>query len=143
MTKKRGYFPSNLVVECIQKEESDFRFKVFVSFTYVPPSDSFFDQITVPPDFKTDFASVPWTFRLFIPKSGRYNEAAVIHDYLCFLWKKNNYSNGYRQEADKIFYEMMEVLGVKKYKRKFMWFGVGAYTKALKWKLIRLKKGEY
>jgi hypothetical protein len=139
---KSGYFPSNLVVECIQKEESDFRFKLFIAFTYVPPK-GFFGQITVPPGFKTDFASVPWFFRRFIPKTGKYNEAAVIHDYLCFLWKTKHFGIKYRQEADKLFYTIMGELGVKSYRRKFMWFGVGAYTKALKWKLIRLKKGEY
>ena len=142
--KKLGHFPYTLVTESIPATESLFRFRVFYrDFIYQPQPDSFFGQIKVPIGFKTDFASVPWLFRQFIPKSGRYNEAAVVHDYLCYLWKKNNYSNEYRQEADKIFYEMMEVLGVKRVRRKFMWFGVGMYTKALKWKLVKLGKNEY
>jgi hypothetical protein len=143
----RGHFPYRLVTESIPATESMFRFKVFFrEFIYQPSDDgydAFFGQVVVPIGFKTDFASVPWAFRLFIPKSGRYNEAAVIHDYLCYLWKKHNFGIEYRQEADNLFYEMMEVLGVKKTKRKFMWLGVGLYTKALKWKLIRLKKNEY
>lgn len=142
--KEVGYFPQNLVTESIPATESLFRFRIFFrEFIYQPHEYSFFGTITVPIGFKTDFASVPWLFRQFIPKSGRYNEAAVVHDYLCYLWKKNGYSNEFRQEADKIFYEMMEVLGVKKARRKFMWLGVGLYTKALKWKLIRLKNGQY
>ena len=138
-----GYFPERLIVECIPKEASMFRYEVYMDFIYMASKDSFFDEIIVPSGFKTDFASVPWFFRRFIPKTGRYNEAAVVHDYLCYLWKKNNFGIKYRKEADQVFYEMMEVLGVKGVKRKFMFFGVGLYTKALDWKLIRLKKGQY
>ncbi len=134
---QKGYFVSDLVVKCIPKEKSSFRFEVYHPFTYITRDG---ESVRVDAGFKTDFASVPWVFRHFIPQSGRYNEAAVVHDYLCYLWKKGGYD---RERADDLFYEMMEVLGVKGMKRKTMFLGVGLYTKALKWKLIRLKKGEY
>lgn len=36
----------------------------------------------VPNRFKTDFASVPWLFRLFFPRFGRWNKAAILHDHI-------------------------------------------------------------
>ncbi len=138
--KKAGCFPGRLVVECIPKEESTFRFRVYKAFYYVPSEDSFFNEITVPIGFKTDFASVPWAFRQFIPKSGRYNEAAVVHDYLCYLWKKNKYGIIYRKHADALFYEMMDVLGVGGVKKKVMFMGVGLYTHLVGYRLMPIKK---
>lgn len=38
--------------------------------------------ITAPKGFDTDFASIPWFFRRIFPKSGEWNAAAIIHDYL-------------------------------------------------------------
>ncbi len=129
-----GYFVSPLVVKCIPKEKSSFRFEVFHSFTYITKDG---ESICVPVKFKTDFASVPWAFRHFIPQSGRYNEAAVVHDYLCYLWKKGKYD---RERADGLFYEMMEVLGVKGLKRKVMFMGVGLYTKMINYRLMPVKR---
>ena len=130
--RMKGFFPNRLVVECLLKEESDFRYAVFYrNFAYYAKDAS---VIVVPVGFKTDFASIPWAFRQFIPKTGKYNEAAVVHDYLCYLWKKGGYD---RVRADDLFYEMMDVLGVKWHRRKFMWFGVRAYTKALKLPVLK------
>jgi hypothetical protein len=83
------------------------------------------ETITVPPGFKTDFASVPWFFQAFIPKTGRYNEATVVHDYLCYLSKKGQYD---RKVADKVFLEAMRELGCKKWRRGIMYAGVATYT---------------
>jgi Protein of unknown function (DUF1353) len=41
------------------------------------------DLFTVPPNFTTDFASVPRVFVWFLPRYGRYTKAAILHDYLC------------------------------------------------------------
>lgn len=38
--------------------------------------------IYIPDGYATDFASVPFFARGFIPKDGNYNQAAVVHDYL-------------------------------------------------------------
>jgi hypothetical protein len=138
--KNDANFGDNLIVECLKKEETDFRFKLKRDFFYHSAQGVVF---VVPAGFKTDFASVPWFFQRFIPKTGIYQEAAVVHDYLCYKWKKHKYSIEYRQAADSLFLEMMEVLGTGKIKRSFMHLGVALYTKALKYKLIKLKKGQY
>lgn len=37
--------------------------------------------LVVPPGFVTDYASIPPPFRWFLPSFGKYNYAAVLHDY--------------------------------------------------------------
>ncbi len=124
-----GNFPKRLIVECIPKVDTKFRFAVYLRpFEYVTNDG---EVILVPIGFKTDFASVPWAFRLAIPKTGRYNEAAVIHDYLCYLSNKGLYS---RERADRIFREAMITLGVNERKIRKMYKSVSAYTKILKLK---------
>jgi hypothetical protein len=74
----------------------------------------------VPQGYVTDFASVPRPFRWLVPKSGKYNQAAVVHDYI--------YTNLYRtltkDQADQIFFDAMQELGVVRWKRKLMYFAV-------------------
>jgi hypothetical protein len=45
---------------------------------------------TAPMWFETDFASVPWMMRRLFPKSGRWNRAAALHDYQCFIKKEDS-----------------------------------------------------
>lgn len=64
------------------------------------------DFIDVPIGFMTDFASVPWFAQWWIPKWGKYGNAAVIHDWL--YW-----SHGRTKEtSDRILLEAMAVMGV-------------------------------
>ena len=76
----------------------------------------------VPKGYKTDFASIPSVFQPVFEKLGRHNNAAILHDYL--------YDHGYskykltRKEADKIFLDEMQILGVSKIKRKSMYYAV-------------------
>jgi len=72
----------------------------------------------VPAGFVTDFASVPRILWPILPPYGRYGKAAVLHDYL--------YRSGIveRYEADLIFKEAMEVLGVAKWKMTLLYWGV-------------------
>lgn len=76
------------------------------------------DFVLVPKGFQTDFASVPWPASMLIPMSGQYNQAAVLHDYLYWTQTRS------RAEADKIFLEAMEVLGVNPFKRQLMYCAV-------------------
>jgi hypothetical protein len=39
--------------------------------------------IVVLPGFVTDYASIPLPFRWFLPRFGKYNFAAVLHDLAC------------------------------------------------------------
>lgn len=118
-------FHSELLLRCIPKQESEFRFEVYKPFTY---SSMYGYKITVPAGFKTDFASVPWFFRRIIPATGRYNEATVLHDYLCYLSNKKEFD---RSLADVLFMEAMEFLGVSKLKRSLMYSGVRLYSELL------------
>ena len=80
------------------------------------------EKIVVPKGFTTDLASVPWPASMIIPKSGRFNSAAVIHDYLYF---SKLYT---RQKADLIFYQAMQVLGVSFIKRWVMYHSVRTFS---------------
>ena len=71
---------------------------------------------------RTDFASIPRGLRWLIPRIGLHGKAAVLHDYLC------EYKVIPRKEADKIFLEAMESLGVGWLKRYTMYRAVAAYT---------------
>lgn len=75
-------------------------------------------QICVPTGFITDFASTPRLLWRIMPPFGRWNGAAVIHDYL--------YSTGCLSRAlsDSIFLEVMLDLGVPTLKALLMYVGV-------------------
>lgn len=115
-------FPKTLKIECLPANQTAFRYRVLETFTYVSQNG---EVVMVPEGFLTDFASVPRFFRFIIPKTGRYNEATVIHDYLCQLANMYRYK---RKDADTMFLECMEELGVKKFKRGLMYRGVSVYT---------------
>jgi len=76
------------------------------------------NSIDVPIGFKTDFASVPRFLWVFLPRWGKYGNAAVIHDY-CY-WNQNRL----RKESDMIFREAMEVLEVPEYNIFLMYWAV-------------------
>lgn len=75
-------------------------------------------QVTVPHRFETDLASIPRLARLLIPKNDRHRAPAVVHDYLCRL---EDFS---RKLADKIFLEAMVLVGVKRVRRRTMYWAV-------------------
>jgi len=76
--------------------------------------------IHVPAGYRTDLASVPWFFRRIIPQSGRYNNAALIHDYLC----DEDPKTCDHKQAARVFLEAMEVCGVGRIKRQAMYRAV-------------------
>jgi hypothetical protein len=88
--------------------------------------------ITVPAKFVTDLASVPRLLWVVIPPMGRYDAAAIIHDW---LYQRGTVT---RAEADNVFNEAMEVCRVRKSLRLTIWSGVrtggwvpwGRYRKA-------------
>ena len=79
-------------------------------------------MIIVPVGFDTDFASVPWGLRWLVPPEGLWDEASVVHDFLC---KKRLVS---RFLADAIFREGMACLGVPLWRRLSMYYGVRLYA---------------
>ena len=74
--------------------------------------------VRVPPGFETDFASVPrWLWPIFPPR-GRWNRAAVMHDYLC------RQADVDRFLADALFRAAMRDLGVPLWRRVAMYYAV-------------------
>lgn len=91
---------------------------LMLPFTYHVGSEYSNKTIKVPKGFITDFASTPPAIYWLIPPWGRYGKAAVLHDY---LYQSHKCS---RKQADDIFLEAMEVLGVEKWRRFLMYRAV-------------------
>lgn len=101
--------------------------EVLEDYTY----ETSIGTIVVPKGFKTDYASVPKIFRNIINTYGNHGRAAVVHDW---LYSKNCGINITREEADKIFLEIMKEWGVGVIKRQFMYrmvrlFGASHFRK--------------
>lgn len=77
-----------------------------------------FGTIRVPTGFKTDLASIPQFLWNVLPPVGRYDRAAVLHDY---LYQHNGCT---RAEADAVLYEAMYVLGVDRFTRWTIYAGI-------------------
>ena len=71
--------------------------------------------IVVPAGFVTDFASTPRALWSVIPPTGRYQLAAVVHDFL--YWDQGCT----REQADAIFRVAMAESNVKPFERDLMW----------------------
>lgn len=97
-------------------------------FSYHIGSEDSVDIIKVPAGFSTDLASVPWPASMLIPKSGKFNQSACLHDFLySILGELNppyNKRKRTRLECDAIFLEAMQVLGVPLWKRRIMYRAV-------------------
>jgi len=76
------------------------------------------DSVEVETGFMTDFASVPRPLWWFIPRWGKYGNAAVIHDW-CYWEQKRT-----RKKSDEIFRGAMEVLEVPGWKILLMYYAV-------------------
>lgn len=74
--------------------------------------------VLVPAGFRTDLASVPRLPGLYLTLGGLAHAPAAIHDYL--------YAHGSlsRRQADLLFLEACEVVGVPQWKASLMYFGV-------------------
>ena len=129
-------FREPLIMEFLSEELELKPFKIYFPFTYYIDKLGGGLKVDIPPGFRTDFASVPKLFRFVVPPIGRHGKAAVVHDYLCeykHAWQVDDQGNwAYyaisRKEADRIFREAMNVLGVGKVKRNVMFWGVRLYS---------------
>lgn len=97
------------------------------------------EAITVPAGFETDFASIPWGLYNLFPPMGPWSRPAIVHDFLyatrgtCIMsgrrWVTGRTADYTRAEADAIFLEAMEVVGVPAWRRTVMyravWLGGG------------------
>ena len=99
-------------------------------FSYHVGHKNSLEIITVPKGFKTDFASIPRIFWIFLIPTGKCGKASVIHDY---LYRTTNHVYE-RKTVDDIFLESMKVLKVSYLQRKIIYyvvrlFGVFAWNK--------------
>ncbi len=94
-------------------------FKTIAPFAYVSEDGTRYD---IPVGTYTDFASIPVAFRWLISRFGRHSPAALLHDWLT-KWKIVS-----RKKADMLLREAFQVLSVKKWKSRIMYFGVRAYS---------------
>ncbi len=79
------------------------------------------DVVDVAVGFMTDFASIPRCFWLFLPRWGKYGNAAVIHDWL--YWSQGRS----RAEADTIMFEAMGILDVPAWQRYPIYWAVRCF----------------
>lgn len=79
--------------------------------------------IKIKKGFVTDFASVPRFFWRILPPTGKYNVAAIVHDYLYMTGEVS------KESADKIFLILMKHLKVSRWKRKVMYKAVRYFGK--------------
>jgi hypothetical protein len=76
-------------------------------------------RVTVPAGFSTDFASVPRILWPIFPPQGKWNKAAILHDFLYSTSGKCS-----RSLADSLFREAMYQLGVPWWRRNTMYWAV-------------------
>ena len=81
-------------------------------------SDILGRSITIPSGFATDLASIPTGLWNILPKTGKYDAAAVVHDYLY------QFNTCTRAEADAVLLEAMTVCAVGATKKRIIYWGV-------------------
>ena len=93
-------------------------------FTFELPLNGFPSalKVTVPRGFHTDFASIPRLFWLIFPPRGKWDKAAVIHDFLYSIPECSSFL------ADAIFREAMAQLKVPLWRRVVMYYAVRTYS---------------
>lgn len=120
-------FTTDLVVSPLKNGRD---WKLYLPFGYDIGKKGSGDRVKVPRGFKTDYASVPFIFWVFIPPWGKYGKAAVIHDYLYQTHSERNQNmwqkmfSKERKRADNIFHEAMGILGVAPWRKFLMYWAV-------------------
>lgn len=88
------------------------------------------DTFLIPKGFKTDFASIPRIFQSLIPKNGRHDGAAIVHDFLYSVQPRVHKPGTQtrerisRRDADRIFLRIMRELGTNIVRRNLMYAAV-------------------
>jgi len=113
---ERSARPRTWYRAAVQVEQIDARnWRLLAPLAYV---DRYQRRWVIPEGFVTDFASVPKPLTGLIPRSGRHNAAAVLHDWLYVTRPLP------RKEADRLFLEAMADSGVTIPHRGLMWAAV-------------------
>lgn len=118
MGKIKPKFLNTLHMELINDHDKD-KFRLLAPLVYL--SAVMGGEITVPEGTVTDLASVPRLPLAYLLAGDTARYPAVIHDYL-YSSKKVK-----RSQADAVFLEAMEVVGVPWWRRYMMWMGVRTF----------------
>jgi len=112
-------FLTPLATECIDDLAADGRgfWKVMKPFTF--QSDILGREITVEPDFITDYASVPRLPIIYFLFGDTAHEAAVLHD-----WLYHHHEVCDEQTANAVFLEACVAEGIPKWRRLGLYLGV-------------------
>jgi hypothetical protein len=103
---------------------------VHATFAFVCQCNGEEHRIEVPPDFVTDFASIPRLIWPIMPRWGTYGWAAVIHDFL--YWDQRLT----RREADDVFLDVMKASAVP------TWQKIPIYRAVRQWGWWAWKRNE-
>lgn len=82
-------------------------------------------------EFETDLASIPSLAGWLVPKDGRHTPAALVHDAMILAPGEEPCYQGRKvtaEEADTIFREAMQFLGVRFLRRWMIWSAVSLLT---------------
>ncbi len=84
-------------------------------------------EFTVPEGFEHDGPSIPRRLQGVVSKFGNQFQPSIAHDY-CY---EDGVPGMTRKQADRLFLEGMETLGVPWYRRRIMYLAVRAAGKGL------------
>lgn len=110
-----GYFNDTVTLQPLPDGHN---WKVVDPVIYV---DDAREVIAVPAGFTTDLASVPRLFWAIIPPFGKYDGAAIVHDY---LYSTQIYT---RAKSDGILLEAMKAEGVSAFERWVIYSAVRSF----------------
>lgn len=87
-----------------------------------------YGELIVPAEFESDGASVPRFFwrLVFPPGDAQAMFAAILHDYI-YREKPKDWS---RYDADRLFFELLKVDGVPKWRAKLAYWGVRLFGRS-------------
>lgn len=117
----KSSFITPLVVEVL---DGGRRFKLHYDFTYHWKRHRI--KVCVKAGFISDFASIPRLARIIIPKLGRWNKPAVVHDWL-YKVKSIMGEPITRAEADLCFRDGLKDRGVAKWQYNLIYYSVRAF----------------
>lgn len=85
----------------LKVERESGRYEVFQEFEYYQEVNKE-SKILVPKGFKTDLASIPRFIWSFLPPNGKYQKAAILHDYLCVMNRLSQELREGKHKGDKV-----------------------------------------
>lgn len=115
------HFTNTLRVELIDHQNQG-TWKLLEPLNFWHPDYGFLD---VPAGFETDFASVPRVPFAYWLTGNTAHAPATLHDYLCRSGKVK------RKQADKLFLEAMDAVGIPRGRALPMFIAVRAYSETV------------